>query len=109
MRRTYLESGDAGLTRRLVPRNDYHPIMTPVTSFSNKTVAVFGLGGSGLASCHALKGGGAKVGAADDNVESLAQAAKAGFTTANLRDVPWTDFAALVLAPGVPLTHPAPH
>jgi len=33
--------------------------MTPVTSFAGKTVAVFGLGGSGLASCHALKAGGA--------------------------------------------------
>src|SRR6478672_9683515 len=83
--------------------------MIPVTSFSNKTVAVFGLGGSGLASCHALKAGGANVIAADDNAESVAQAAKAGFTTANLRDVSWADFSALVLAPGVPLTHPAPH
>jgi UDP-N-acetylmuramoylalanine--D-glutamate ligase len=81
----------------------------PVTSFAGKTVAVFGLGGSGLASCHALKAGGADVIAADDNAESLAQAAKAGFTTANLRDVSWANFAALVLAPGVPLTHPAPH
>ena len=83
--------------------------MIPVTSLANKTVAVFGLGGSGLASCHALKAGGAQVIASDDNVGSLAQAAKAGFATANLRDVSWENFAALVLAPGVPLTHPAPH
>ena len=83
--------------------------MIPVTSFSGKTVAVFGLGGSGLASCHALKAGGANVIAADDNADSVAQAVKAGFTTANLREVPWTNFAALVLAPGVPLTHPVPH
>ena len=40
--------------------------MIPVTSFAGKTVAVFGLGGSGLASCHALKAGGAKVIASDD-------------------------------------------
>ncbi len=83
--------------------------MIPVTSFAGKTVAVFGLGGSGLASCQALKAGGAHVVAADDNAESLAQAAKAGFTTANLREVSWKEFSALVLAPGVPLTHPAPH
>ena len=81
----------------------------PVTSFAGKTVAVFGLGGSGLASCQALKAGGAHVVAADDNAESVAQAAKAGFTTANLREVSWKEFSALVLAPGVPLTHPAPH
>ena len=83
--------------------------MIPVTSFAGKTVAVFGLGGSGLASCQALKAGGAHVVAADDNAESVAQAAKAGFTTANLREVSWKEFSALVLAPGVPLTHPAPH
>jgi UDP-N-acetylmuramoylalanine--D-glutamate ligase len=81
----------------------------PVTSFKGKTVAVFGLGGSGLASCHALKVGGANVVASDDNADSLAQAAKAGFTTANLREVAWSGLSALVLAPGVPLTHPAPH
>src|SRR6201996_4408658 len=83
--------------------------MIPVTSFAGKTVAVFGLGGSGLASCHALKAGGAEVVAGDDNVENIAKAASAGFLTANLRKVDWSNFAALVLTPGAPLTHPAPH
>ncbi|NUR13887.1 MAG: UDP-N-acetylmuramoyl-L-alanine--D-glutamate ligase, partial [Bradyrhizobium sp.] len=83
--------------------------MIPVTSFAGKTVAVFGLGGSGLASCDALKAGGAEVIAADDNAENVAKAAQAGFITADLRKVSWTSFAALVLAPGVPLTHPVPH
>src|ERR1700722_8764346 len=81
----------------------------PVTSFAGKTVAVFGLGGSGLASCHALKAGGAEVVASDDGIERLAEAATAGFLTANLRKVNWASFAALVLTPGAPLTHPAPH
>src|SRR5215510_11089629 len=83
--------------------------MIPVTSFAGKTVAVFGLGGSGLASCHALKAGGAEVIAGDDNADNLAKAAQEGFITADLRSVSWANFAALVLAPGVPLTHPAPH
>jgi UDP-N-acetylmuramoylalanine--D-glutamate ligase len=83
--------------------------MIPVTSFAGKTVAVFGLGGSGLASCHALKAGGAEVIAGDDGVERLAEAAKAGFVTADLRTVNWSHFAALILTPGAPLTHPAPH
>ncbi|GAB1716745.1 MAG: UDP-N-acetylmuramoylalanine--D-glutamate ligase [Nitrobacter sp.] len=83
--------------------------MIPVTSFAGKMVAVFGLGGSGLASCHALKAGGAEVIASDDSADNLAKAAQAGFITADLRTVSWTNFAALVLAPGVPLTHPAPH
>jgi UDP-N-acetylmuramoylalanine--D-glutamate ligase len=83
--------------------------LIPVTSFAGKTVAVFGLGGSGLASCHALKAGGAEVIAGDDGGDRLAEAAKAGFVTADLRNVPWSRFAALVLTPGAPLTHPAPH
>jgi UDP-N-acetylmuramoylalanine--D-glutamate ligase len=83
--------------------------MIPVTSFAGRTVAVFGLGGSGLASCHALKAGGAEVIAGDDDAENVAKAAQAGFITADLRSVSWANFAALVLAPGVPLTHPAPH
>src|ERR1700755_3675335 len=83
--------------------------MTPVTSFAGKTVAVFGLGGSGLASCHALKAGGAEVIAGDDNADNVAKAVQAGFITADLRQVSWANFAALVLTPGAPLTHPAPH
>ena len=83
--------------------------MIPVTSLAGKTVAVFGLGGSGLASCHALKAGGAEVVAGDDNADNVAKAAQAGFITADLRTVSWANFAALILTPGAPLTHPAPH
>ena len=83
--------------------------MIPVTSFAGKTVAVFGLGGSGLASCQALKAGGAEVIAGDDSTDNLARAAQSGFITADLRKVSWTNFAALILTPGAPLTHPAPH
>jgi UDP-N-acetylmuramoylalanine--D-glutamate ligase len=83
--------------------------MIPVTSFAGKTVAVFGLGGSGLASCHALKAGGAEVIAGDDSPDNVAKAAQAGFITADLRKVSWVNLAALILTPGAPLTHPAPH
>src|ERR1700709_753425 len=83
--------------------------MIPVTSFTGKTVAVFGLGGSGLARCPALRAGGAEVIASDDGAEKLAEAAQAGFNTADLRKVSWANFAALVLTPGAPFTHPAPH
>src|SRR6266699_4660740 len=83
--------------------------MIPVTSFAGKTVAVFGLGGSGLASCHALKAGGAEVIAGDDSADNVAKAAQAGFMTADLRSISWQNFAALILTPGAPLTHPAPH
>ncbi len=83
--------------------------MIPVTSFAGKTVAVFGLGGSGLASCHALRAGGAEVIACDDSIDGMVDAVRANFITADLRKVAWGNFAALVLTPGVPLTHPAPH
>ena len=83
--------------------------MIPVTSFAGKRVAVFGLGGSGLASCHALRAGGAKVFAGDDGADRLAEAARAHFVTMDLRKASWASFAALVLTPGAPLTHPSPH
>ena len=83
--------------------------MIPVTTFAGKTVAVFGLGGSGLASCAALAAGDANVIAFDDESKSVAAAAASGFKTADLRTLDWSKIAALVLAPGVPLTHPAPH
>jgi UDP-N-acetylmuramoylalanine--D-glutamate ligase len=83
--------------------------MIPVTSFAGKTVAVFGLGGSGLASCHALRDGGAEVIACDDSIDRMVEATRANFITADLRSVSWANFAALILTPGVPLTNPAPH
>lgn len=83
--------------------------MTPVTVFQDKTVALFGLGGSGLATALALKAGGAAVQAWDDNADSLARAREAGIETRDLREADWSGFAAFVLSPGVPLTHPEPH
>jgi UDP-N-acetylmuramoylalanine--D-glutamate ligase len=81
----------------------------PVTAFAGKKVAVFGLGGSGLVSASALLAGGADVVAYDDDAQSVAKANAAGIPTADLRDIDWSKIAALLLAPGVPLTHPAPH
>ena len=83
--------------------------MIPVTGFAGKKVAVFGLGGSGLVSASALLAGGANVIGWDDNADTVAKAASAGIPTADLRQIEWSKIAALVLAPGVPLTHPAPH
>ena len=100
--------GDAGAGRPLHAEAAVIALI-PVTSFAGKTVAVFGLGGSGLASCHALKAGGAEVIAGDDSADNVAKAAQAGFITADLRTVSWANFAALILTPGAPLTHPAPH
>jgi UDP-N-acetylmuramoylalanine--D-glutamate ligase len=83
--------------------------MIPITVFAGKKVAVFGLGKSGLLSARALAAGGAEVVAYDDNEKSVAEAKAAGLDTQDLRKVDWSQVAALVLAPGVPLTHPKPH
>src|SRR5215470_10993667 len=83
--------------------------MIPVSTFAGKTVALFGLGASGLAAAQALRAGGAEVVAFDDTEASVAKAKEAGIAVADLRHSDWSGIAALVLAPGVPLTHPAPH
>jgi UDP-N-acetylmuramoylalanine--D-glutamate ligase len=83
--------------------------MIPLTAFAGKKVAVFGLGGSGLASASALLAGGADVIGWDDSAETVAKATSAGIPTADLRTIDWSRISALVLAPGVPLTDPVPH
>lgn len=83
--------------------------MIPITALKDKTVALFGLGGSGIATAKAILGGGAKIIAWDDNPDSVARAQSAGIATGDLRQADWSQFAAFVLSPGVPLTHPKPH
>ena len=84
-------------------------MMIPATTFKGKTVALFGLGGSGLATAEALKAGGADVVAWDDNPASVEKAKSLGIGTGDLAGADWSGFDAFVLSPGVPLTHPKPH
>ena len=83
--------------------------MTPVTHCAGRTLALFGLGGSGLATADALRAGGAQVLCWDDAEPARRKAAAAGHTVVDLRALDWSGIASLVLTPGVPLTHPAPH
>lgn len=83
--------------------------MIPITFFKDRKVALFGLGGSGLATARALAAGGADVVAWDDNPDSVAKAEASGLATSDLRTIDWSSQAAFVLSPGVPLTHPKPH
>jgi UDP-N-acetylmuramoylalanine--D-glutamate ligase len=83
--------------------------MTPVTTFKGKNVALFGLGGSGLATARALIAGGAHVHAWDDGEAGRLKAMAQGVPLLDLADADWKRFDALVLTPGVPLTHPVPH
>src|SRR5687768_16957613 len=83
--------------------------MIRITTLAGRRVAVFGLGTSGIATAKALVDGGADVVCSDDSAAGVEAAAAAGLKTADLKDANWAVFTALVLAPGVPLTHPAPH
>ncbi len=82
--------------------------MVPIAAYADRTVAVLGLGRAGRAAARALVAGGARVVAWDD-----AAAAREGPPAGvDLRDPTrwaWADIAALVLSPGIPHRHPAPH
>jgi len=92
-------------------------VMTPpsdnrrkLTNYDGKTVFVVGLGRSGLSSARALKQSSASVYCWDDNENARNRAALEQFA---VEDPTTSDrlavAAALVLAPGIPLTHPVPH
>ncbi|HRD46136.1 MAG TPA: UDP-N-acetylmuramoyl-L-alanine--D-glutamate ligase [Caulobacter sp.] len=83
--------------------------MIPVRGFEQRTVAVLGLGRTGLTAARALAAGGAEVVVWDENEASRASAQAEGFRVEDLRTADWSGLAALMLSPGVPLTHPAPH
>jgi UDP-N-acetylmuramoylalanine--D-glutamate ligase len=83
--------------------------MIPVPGFEGRRIAVFGLGRSGLTAARALVAGGARPVLWDDSVSSRMQAGAEGFAVEDLTAADWSGFAALVLSPGAPLTHPEPH
>jgi len=77
--------------------------------FKGRNVAVVGLARSGVAAARALEKGGARVRAWDDSPARRQAAYQAGIGVVDLYRQNWRDIAALVLSPGIPLTHPAPH
>jgi UDP-N-acetylmuramoylalanine--D-glutamate ligase len=83
--------------------------MFPATRFKGRRIALFGLARSGLACAAALVAGGAEVVACDDGADARAAAAAAGIPVGDLAAADFGEFSALVLSPGIPLTHPRPH
>ncbi len=83
--------------------------MIPVFPYSGRSVAVFGLGRSGMATARALELAGADVSAWDDDPNRREAAAKSGIALVDPNRADWKAMSALVLSPGVPLTHPEPH
>ena len=81
--------------------------MIVARSFANENVAVFGLARSGISAVRSLVAGGARVYAWDDKQAMRAEAEKAGAAVSPFKD--WPQIRALILSPGIPLTHPKPH
>lgn len=74
--------------------------------YCGKTVGVFGLARSGVAAVQSLMSSGADVWAWDDDP---ARCASVGDAAVDLYKADFTKMQYLVLAPGVPFTHPEPH
>jgi UDP-N-acetylmuramoylalanine--D-glutamate ligase len=83
--------------------------MIAARAFANKTVAVFGLARTGLGAVRSLVAGGTTVIAWDDSSTARDLGGQEGAQIMPWREWPWEKITALVLSPGVPLTHPKPH
>ncbi len=83
--------------------------MIRVSTYQGRRVGVFGLGRTGLAAAAALQAGGADVIVWDDGTAGQEAGRAAGLTVKPLDHECMATLAALVLSPGVPLTHPEPH
>src|SRR5437879_6344575 len=83
--------------------------MIPVTALRGIPVGILGLGKSGLVAAEALAAGGAKIMAWDDDAGKRAAAAARGLPIVDLGAADLSGMPSLVLSPGIPHTHPAPH
>jgi len=83
--------------------------MIPVPNANGKTFYVLGFGKSGKASAAALRASGATLWAWDDQEKGQKAIRETGYTLTPPAQVDWTQVTALVMAPGIPLTHPKPH
>jgi len=81
--------------------------MIVARSFANSDVGVFGLARSGISAIRALTAGGARVFAWDDKENMRAEAVCEGASVLPFGE--WPKIKALILSPGIPLTHPKPH
>ena len=84
--------------------------MIPVLGYAGLTVAVLGLGRSGLAAARALVAGGAVPVVWDDNADARAKAEMEGFICRDLtRSTAFDGVAALIVSPGIPHLYPKPN
>ncbi|MFY9287079.1 MAG: UDP-N-acetylmuramoyl-L-alanine--D-glutamate ligase [Alphaproteobacteria bacterium] len=83
--------------------------MITFPNMQGQKYAVMGLGKSGLATAATLRASKAEVIVWDDNNKARNEAEKAGYKIVDPTQIDLKGYKALVLAPGIPLTHPKPH
>jgi UDP-N-acetylmuramoylalanine--D-glutamate ligase len=87
--------------------------MITLRSYQDKKLGIFGLAKAGSATIASLLTGGAQLWAWDDKEDSRMaierQYGQGKLQLVKPEDWPWKALNALVLSPGVPLTHPQPH
>lgn len=83
--------------------------MIPALRYAGHTVAVVGLGKSGMSAARALTASGARVLCWDDGAEARARAAAEGLTVSEPSEAAWATVGCVVWSPGIPHTHPQPH
>lgn len=90
--------------------------MIRLDRYKGQWVGVFGLGRAGFAAVRSLLAGEAMVYAWDDNADTRNRFMKdmgavrhGQMRMESIENWPWSALQGLILSPGVPLTHPAPH
>jgi len=84
--------------------------MIPVAGVEGQTIAVLGLGRSGLAAARALEAGGATVLCWDDGAAGRDRAEAEGFALSDLtKPGAFEGVSALITSPGIPHLYPQPH
>ena len=80
--------------------------MIDLSAYKDKTIAVMGLGRSGLPTARALVAAEAQVYAWDDSESARSDAAKVGVPIFDLSAQNWLKTDSLILSPGIPHTYP---
>tara|TARA_R110001592_G_scaffold27763_25_gene102924 strand:- start:4306 stop:5739 length:1434 start_codon:yes stop_codon:yes gene_type:complete len=88
---------------------DMSEIKNFVKILNKQPVLVYGLGKSGSATVNALSKAGAQVVIGDDNPDNYKKFKRKNITQLDITTQDFSEFAYLILSPGIPLTHPEPH
>jgi len=75
----------------------------------DKAIGVFGLGVTGISVCDSLIASGARVFTWDESGAARKRTVNTEYLSEHPKQWPWKEMAAIVVSPGVPLTHPKPH